>query len=76
MAQLAITWLVQIDWDAIDVDLFLFKYERSKFIFIPPVAIVTRKRVDGTKVIEYGHNEIRPDFREEFTDCVMSRLFR
>lgn len=50
LALLVIALLAEGDRDVTGVEWFSFGCERSKFIFIPLVLGVTRKRADGTKV--------------------------
>lgn len=72
LALLVVARSVEVDYNATSADLFLFKYERSKFIFMHSVPMVTRKRAEGTAITKSGHNEIGPVYSEEFADRVMS----
>lgn len=55
---LAIARLAEIDWDVTVVELFSLDYERSRFIFIPLVSRVTRKRAEGSEVTKGGRDKI------------------
>lgn len=61
-ALLAITIVAGAEWDRTSVELFPFKYEWSKFIFIPFALEVTRRRPNGTEVPKDGQGEICPVF--------------
>lgn len=75
VALLAIARFPEVDWEATGVERFPFHYSQSKFVFIPPVAGVTRRRADRTEVTEGDHDEIRPVYREKFGYRGMSYEF-
>lgn len=72
---LAIAILAEGDWDFIGAECFSFDYKRSRFIFIPSVPGLVRKRADITEVAEDAHDGILPIYSEEFSDRGMSRIF-
>lgn len=75
LALLAIARLAEVDWDATAVEWFPFIYDQSKFIFMPPVPEMTRKCANGREVTKGGHDEVRPIYRDKFTDRCMYRFF-
>lgn len=75
LAHQAIARLAKVGRDVTGVEWFLFEYECTKFIYIPPVAGETRKLAAGMEVTEGGLGEIRPVYSEDLADCGISRHF-
>lgn len=59
-AFLAIARLAKVDRNVAGDEWFSVDYERSRFIFTPPVSGGTGKCADGLEVTEGGHNENFP----------------
>lgn len=67
--------LAEVGWDGTGIERLLFKYEKSKFIFIPLVFGVKRECGDGMEVTKKGHEEIHLVSCEELVDHGVSREF-
>lgn len=65
LAHLAIARLSEFGWDVTGVEWLPVNYERSRFIFVPPISGVTCKRADGTEVTKGGHDEVRSNYCED-----------
>lgn len=57
---LTIAQLAEVAWNVTGVEWFPFNFKRSRFIYIPPVPRVTRKRADVAEATEGGYHETRP----------------